>query len=103
MDLDEAIRALYVEKKKLELFIASLEGLQSSTKGAPPFRVRRRRGRKTMSPEERVEVSERMKSYWAERRRSGEASASLFTPSRIVRSPIAENPITYSRPGGFVT
>ena len=69
MDLYKAIQDLYAEKEKLERVIASLEELQ---RNAGPFPVlpkpARRRGRKSMNPAERQEVSERMRKYWANRR-----------------------------------
>ncbi len=68
MDLNKAIRALYDEKKRLDRLIESLEELHA--RGSRPERpaVRSRRGRKKMSAAERLEVSERMKKYWAARR-----------------------------------
>lgn len=70
MDLYKAIQDLYAEKEKLERVIASLEELQR-TAGAlpPPLPGAKRRGRKSMSAKEREEVSERMKRYWANRRK----------------------------------
>lgn len=70
MDLYKAIQELYAEKEKLERVIASLEELQLSAGGGIPQAPKsgKRRGRKSMSPEERLEVSERMKKYWAGRR-----------------------------------
>jgi len=71
MDLYKAIQDLYAEKEKLERVIASLEELQR-TAGAlplPPAKPAKRRGRKSMSSEERQEVSERMRQYWAKRRK----------------------------------
>lgn len=70
MDLYKAIQDLYAEKEKLERVIASLEELQR-TAGAlpPPPPGAKRRGRKSMSAKEREEVSERMKRYWANRRK----------------------------------
>ncbi len=71
MDLYKAIQDLYAEKEKLERVIASLEELQR-TAGAvalPPVKPAKRRGRKSMSSEERQEVSERMRQYWAKRRK----------------------------------
>ena len=69
MDLYKAIQDLYAEKEKLERVIASLEELQR-TAGALPLvpKPAKRRGRKSMSPTERQEVSERMRKYWANRR-----------------------------------
>jgi hypothetical protein len=73
MDLYKAIQDLYAEKEKLERVIASLEELQRSAGTLPPAaRPIKRRGRKSMSPEERQEVSERMKKYWESRRQVGD-------------------------------
>jgi len=70
MDLYKAIQDLYAEKEKLERVIASLEELQRTAGGLPvPLKPVKRRGRKSMSAKERREVSERMKRYWAGRRR----------------------------------
>ena len=71
MDLYKAIQELYAEKEKLERVIASLEELQKAA-GSVPAPTRsggRRRGRKSMGAKERQEVSERMKRYWANRRK----------------------------------
>ncbi len=73
MDLHKAIRELYEEKRRLEHAIASLEDLLKSGAGSGPGTAggagpRGRRGRKSMPPEERRKVSERMKRYWAQRR-----------------------------------
>jgi hypothetical protein len=70
MDLYKAIRDLYTEKEKLERVIASLEELQRTASAVPlmPHGMKRR-GRKSMSVKERLEVSERMKNYWANRRK----------------------------------
>jgi len=70
MDLDKAIQELYREKERLELIIASLEELQRSAGAIPaPNKRVQRRGRKFMDPQERQEVSQRMKKYWAARRK----------------------------------
>jgi hypothetical protein len=69
MDLYKAIQDLYAEKEKLERVIASLEELQRSAGAAVPLpKPVQRRGRKSMNAEERQEVSERMRKYWAGRR-----------------------------------
>jgi hypothetical protein len=68
MDLDKALRDLYMEKKRLDRAIVRLEARLALLSGLP----RSRRGRKTMNAEERLEVSRRMSAYWAARRaRSG--------------------------------
>jgi len=68
MDLYSAIRELHDEKRKLDYAIAALEARQ--TKVWTPT-VHKRRGRKGMSREERIEVSKRMRAYWAARRNGG--------------------------------
>ena len=71
MDLNKAIRDLHDELEKLNEVIASLEHFQSTgTLIAPP-----RRGRKSMPEEERKQVSERMRNYWAGRRQRKTASS----------------------------
>jgi hypothetical protein len=78
MDLYKAIQDLYAEKAKLERVIASLEELQRAAGGGippAPNSSSKRRGRKSMGAEERQEVSERMKKYWAGRRKPGEGDA----------------------------
>jgi hypothetical protein len=73
MDLYKAIQDLYAEKEKLERVIASLEELQRSSGSLPSLpKAAKRRGRKSMSHEERQEVSERMKKYWESRRQGGD-------------------------------
>jgi hypothetical protein len=77
MDLYKAIQELYAEKEKLERVIASLEELQNSAGELPVVPASgRRRGRKSMSSEEREIVSERMKRYWASRRGGKETRTS---------------------------
>jgi len=66
MDLSETIAELLEEKKKLEQVIASLEELASAM--AAPHPLGRSRGRKSMGSAERLQVSVRMKRYWAQRR-----------------------------------
>ncbi|HSW49296.1 MAG TPA: hypothetical protein VLH09_03930 [Bryobacteraceae bacterium] len=73
MDLPRAIKELYAEKRRLEDAIASLEELLAAKGGraakeTEQFRIKGRRGRKSMPPEERRRVSERMRKYWAQRR-----------------------------------
>lgn len=65
MDLQKAIHELYEEKERIDSVIASLErylGTQGTGES------KRRRGRKSMGSAERLEVSERMRNYWAARR-----------------------------------
>jgi hypothetical protein len=66
MDLSKTIAELYEEKTRLDKVIASLEQLGEDP---TPLRViTQRRGRKYMSPQERQQVSERMRRYWAGRK-----------------------------------
>lgn len=75
MDLYKAIQELYAEKEKLERVIASLEELQRNAGAVPELpKPAKRRGRKSMNTEERQEVSERMRKYWASRRQPKEDS-----------------------------
>jgi hypothetical protein len=67
MNLQETLRLLKIEKERLERAIALLEELQGDG-GNPPQVMPSRRGRKSMPPDERREVSERMKKYWESRR-----------------------------------
>ena len=70
LDLYKAIQDLYAEKEKLQRVIASLIDLQREAGGEIPLapESRKRRGRKSMSHEERQTVSIRMKKYWSGRR-----------------------------------
>lgn len=82
MDLYKAIQELYAEKEKLERVIASLEELQRSAGETPALlKSSKRRGRKSMSPEEREVVSERMRKYWASRRDGKEEKHSEASPT----------------------
>ena len=65
MDLDPTLRELYKEKKRVDRAIARLE----SQLAALSKIKNSRRGRRSMSPDERLEVSRRMTAYWAARRR----------------------------------
>lgn len=73
MDLYRAIRQLYEERDRLDRVIASLEELQKAAGGDERADAPKRRGRKAMSEEERRQVSERMKQYWAARRKKQKA------------------------------
>lgn len=68
MDLSDAIQKLYAEKESLVRAIAALETLQQDSRAGSAAVRRSRRGRKSMDPEERQEVSLRMKKYWESRR-----------------------------------
>jgi hypothetical protein len=66
MDLRKTIAQLYEEKMRLDKVIAALEQLDEVPFPMPT--ISHRRGRKFMSPQERRQVSERMRRYWAERK-----------------------------------
>ncbi len=70
MDLHKTIRDLLDERNRLDAIITRLERAQeieaAKALSAPP----KRRGRKNMPEEERRIVSERMRNYWAQRRRT---------------------------------
>ena len=70
MDLSKIIRDLNAEKEKLERAIALVEELQRAAGGSIPPAPRggKRRGRKSMGPKERQDVSARIKRYWARRK-----------------------------------
>ena len=63
MDLIKTVGELRRQKETVERAIKSLEKLQA----AGSVLQKKRRGRKFLTPEERREVSARMKKYWAER------------------------------------
>ncbi|PWU09254.1 MAG: hypothetical protein C5B51_06585 [Terriglobia bacterium] len=65
IDIDKLIQELNAEIEKIRRTVTCLEGLRS-TPGSP---AASRRGRKSMDAAERQMVSERMKKYWAGRRR----------------------------------
>ncbi len=67
MDLKALIDELNARKAVLENAIGSLKEIQQSLSGGPQT-SEAKRGRKSMDEEERREVSERMKRYWASRR-----------------------------------
>ena len=69
MDIAKALRELYSEKKRLDAAIAALEArLRVAHKGSAARAGKERRGRKSMSAAERLEVSKRMTLYWEARR-----------------------------------
>lgn len=69
MDLNKVIHDLHEEKKKLDRVIASLEELQRIGASLDMVQGVKRRGRKSMDAKARQEVSQRMKKYWAMRRK----------------------------------
>jgi hypothetical protein len=69
VNLIEMIRSLYGEKEIVERAIASLEELQQISGPGQHSSSSEHRGRKSMSTDERRQVSARMKKYWAARRK----------------------------------
>jgi hypothetical protein len=77
MDILKTLRELNNEKKRLDAAIAALEARKKAGYlNAREKPVQSRRGRKSMSPAERLEVSKRMTLYW-ESRRAQVGSATL--------------------------
>jgi len=66
MDLQKLLNECYRQKEILERAITLLEELAQPDSGPPISRC----GRKFMGEEERREVSDRMKKYWASRRKN---------------------------------
>jgi hypothetical protein len=81
MDIVKALRELHHEKKRLDSAIAALEArIRAGHNGSFAKAVKGRRGRKSMSAAERLEVSRRMKLYW-EARRAQPGSPLALAPS----------------------
>jgi hypothetical protein len=69
MDIIKALHDLHAEKKRLDSMIAALEArLAAKRKQSTARKSPGRRGRKSMSAAERLEVSKRMTLYWEARR-----------------------------------
>lgn len=66
IDLHQIIAELRGELARVDTAIAQLEKLQRNDAVLP---CAPRRGRKFMSTEERKQVSERMRQYWADRKK----------------------------------
>ena len=69
MDLSTTIAEFLEQKEKVDRVIAALEEL-ASVMDSQPVPKRDRRGRKSMGAQERLQVSVRMKQYWARRRQA---------------------------------
>jgi len=72
MNLMELIQSLHREKESIDRAIASLEELLQVTRSVSHSLSGKRRGRKSMSADERRQVSARIKEYWAEKRKTKE-------------------------------
>jgi len=73
MDLSRALQELYAEKQRLEHSIALLEELEQRSVAKSRSRNAVVDGR--YESEERLEVSARMRTYWASRRHQNSAPA----------------------------
>jgi hypothetical protein len=82
MEIRTFITELYKEKTRLDRVIASLEQIAEDS-STIPFAVSRR-GRKFMSLQERQQVSERMRNYWA-----GRKAAENVEPPRVMTAATA--------------
>ena len=71
MDVNKTLQELYEERRRLDLAIASLEARQRTL---AKIASTPRRGRKSMSEEERRAVSLRMAKYW-EARKAAQSAA----------------------------
>jgi hypothetical protein len=81
MDIVKALRELYNEKKRLDSAIAVLEArVRAGHTGLGAKSIKGRRGRKSMSAAERLEVSKRMTLYW-QARRAQSGSAPTLPPT----------------------
>ena len=69
MGFEDLIKRLQKECSTLDEIIASLEAMRSSSMEARAA-AKKRRGRKSMGIEERRVVAERMKKYWATKRKA---------------------------------
>lgn len=77
MDIAKALRELYTEKKRLDGAIAALEArIRAGRNGSRADSAKGRRGRKSMSAAERLEVSRRMTLYWEARRAQSDEPSS---------------------------
>jgi len=83
MNLSKTIAELYEERMRLDLVIASLQQFGEFASAMP--KSTSRRGRKFMSQQERQEVSERMRRYWARRK----AAQQLVEPHALTASSAA--------------
>jgi len=72
VDLYKVIRELIEERRRIDGIIHRLERVMAEevARAKAPPKPKKRRGRKGMNPEQRLEVSERMRKYWAERRKA---------------------------------
>jgi len=87
MDIRKAIHELRQEQERLDTVIAALEARQTGP--------RSRRGRKSVPPEERAQMSKRMTAYWAARRAQGVTAAATMSET----GPPSPQCGSWNRPG----
>jgi len=85
MDIEKTLRELHQEKKRLDGTIAALEARLKVVTSLQ----RHRRGRKGMSPEQRLEVSRRMQKYWEARKASADSRKAESKPAAAAVSATA--------------
>jgi hypothetical protein len=95
MDIRKAIHELRQEQECLDAFIAALEARQTDHRG--------RRGRKSVPPEERAQMSKRMTALWAARRERHAATVEMVvedqTPFEESESSNQVDPVPRSEDG----
>ena len=69
MNINKTIRELVEEKKRLDRVIGTLEEMQRTGPVEVAALTQKKRGRKSMDGQARLQVSERMKRYWETRRK----------------------------------
>lgn len=67
---NEAVAKLREAEKELMAQLSGVQGALSVLDESPRVSPGKKRGRKSMSPAERKKTSERMKKYWAKRKRA---------------------------------
>jgi len=68
MDLYKYLKELHEEKKRLDKVIHSLEEMADQKRSTPAENARRRGRKPGMTESEKLQISERMRKFWAERR-----------------------------------
>lgn len=70
VNLQPTIRMLQIELERIKAAIVQLEQLQNANGRGTVTNPMSKRGRKSMGSEERRQVSERMRKYWASRQKA---------------------------------
>lgn len=69
MDLKSILLHLHAQKRRLDEVIKNLESLNDLNSSSLTVKPIKRRGRKQMPEAERKIVAERMRKYWADRKK----------------------------------